>query len=551
MKDFFSKTIKLIKEKIPVHNINEIKKNLKNNWYFPFSAVSFFYLNKTITEGYTHGILITFILTIIISSQIPSIDDLTKNNNKSLKLFSVLSAIGICLENQITFYPGWNINYNFQFTLTKILFVILSIPFLYFFILQFWNNIIKIIKENKIFKDIKKLEWIIYSILLIISILYMAFAFSKSQAFYGTNYDYDIIYTSDSTTLIKDNSYLSLTHPENDIRQPLFAVFSAPFVSIIYLITYFLKTSMTVQTILINIIQILLLFITNFLLTKILNLNSTKRICFMVLSSFTYTQLLFTLVMEQYIIAYFWLILCIFLIVNKKSNNSFALIGASGTLLTTMILFPLMSNKSPIKQFKLWFIDMFKHALNFIGLFLLFCRFDIIVTLVSRLTFLSSFTGKYISLTNRIYQYTEFIKNCFIAPNASTSNIYEHISWQLNPITKVSTIGIIILLIVIISVFINRKNKSSLLAAGWIVFSIIMLLILGWGTQENGLILYSLYFGWAYFVLIFQLIEKIENKLKVKFLIPLTTIITSILLLIINVPAIIELIKFAITNYPV
>jgi hypothetical protein len=103
----------------------------------------------------------------------------------------------------------------------------------------------------------------------------------------------------------------------------------------------------------------------------------------------------------------------------------------------------------------------------------------------------------------------------------------------------------------VISAIWNRDKKSSLLAAGWVGFSVIMLLGLGWGTKENGLILYALYFGWAFLVLLFQLVEKIENKLTIKFLIPVVTMVAVIALLVINIPAILEMVNFAITYYPV
>lgn len=92
---------------------------------------------------------------------------------------------------------------------------------------------------------------------------------------------------------------------------------------------------------------------------------------------------------------------------------------------------------------------------------------------------------------------------------------------------------------------------SSLLAAGWIVLSIVMLLGLGWGTAENGLILYELYFGWAFLVLLFQLVEKIEDRLNVNFLVPVFSIGSAVILAVINIPAIMEMVYFAITYYPV
>ena len=117
--------------------------------------------------------------------------------------------------------------------------------------------------------------------------------------------------------------------------------------------------------------------------------------------------------------------------------------------------------------------------------------------------------------------------------------------------TSINFIGITILLLAIVSAVLNRDKKSSLLSAGWVAFSVIMLLGLGWGTKENGLILYALYFGWAFLVLLFQLVEKIEDKLNVKFLIPIFSIGCSVLLAMVNIPSIMEMVNFAITYFPV
>ena len=111
--------------------------------------------------------------------------------------------------------------------------------------------------------------------------------------------------------------------------------------------------------------------------------------------------------------------------------------------------------------------------------------------------------------------------------------------------------GVAILLLVIVSAILNRDKMSSLLAAGWAAFSIVILLILGWGTKENGLILYALYFGWAFLLLLFQLVEKISDKLNMKFLVPVFSIGCAAALAAVNIPAVVEMVNFAIAYFPV
>ena len=559
-----SLSVKLMQERLPIQDKAEIRVNLKRNWYFPISAMAFFCLSATLTLGYLIGLLLAFVIAIIISTQISSILRQVKKSNIAFKALSIASAVGICFAGQESFYADWSVSSKAQaleamlpITIDipgtiSVFGAVVAIPFVYFCVILFWNCVERVLRESRIFSEIKTAEWIVYGILLIAMLGYMVFSFAQSQAFYGTELSYDIIYTSDSPSLVKGNVYLALTHPENDLRQPLFAMFAAPFAGIPYLLARVIGASATVQAILVNSVQLLMLFAANFMLAKMLKLNPVKRICFMLLTSCTYTQLLFTLMMEQYIVAYFWLIFCIYLIAEKQQPERIALWGAGGALLTSMVLLPFMSTKSPIKDFKSWFMDMVRYGLEFVALMLVFCRFDVIFNLMSRISFLSGFTGKTVTFADKIHQYTEFIRNCFIAPSAGVNTTaVDHISWQLNPATGINFTGILILILVVISAIWNRDKKSSLLAVGWVGFSVIMLLGLGWGTKENGLILYALYFGWAFLVLLFQLVEKIENKLTIKFLIPVVTMVAMIALLVINIPAILEMVNFAITYYPV
>ena len=429
-----------------------------------------------------------------------------------------------------------------------------AIFFIYICLLFFWNDIIRIVAENNIFDDIRTIEKIVYAAIAFVSMLFMFYAFTKSQAFYGSSYSFDLIYTSDSPSLVKGNVYLWLTHPENDLRQPLFAVFAAPFVGLPYLLTRHLP--LAIQAMLMNCVQVVLLLIANFMLAKIMNLSAMKRICFMLLSSFTYTYLLFILIMEQYIIAYFWLTFFLYLVFEKKQPERIALWGAGGTLITSMIFLPFLSQKSPLRNFTGWIWDTFRHGFEFTAVMLLFGRFDVIYTLQSRITSLLGFTGQNLTLTDKALQYIAFVKSCFFAPDAGRIDMglrhvaFDHISWQLDSISQIDKAGMVILALICLSIWLNRKKKSALVAAGWVGFSLIILLFLGWGTGENGLILYSLYFGWGFLVLLFQLIEAIEVKLRTHLLTPIVSAGCSAILLASNIPAICELLDFAVTYYP-
>ena len=560
----------LLKERLPVQKKSEFVANLKRNWYFPISAMAFFCLNATLTLGYFVGLLIAFMTSLVVASQIPSLFNFAKRNCKWLHVVAIMTALGICWVGQSSFYADWNVSSKEQALeamlpipidipgVVSVLGAVVAIFFVYICVLVFWKEMTKIITDNGIFDNVNIPERIVYSILMIASLALVVISFAQTEAFYGTEYAYDIIYTSDSPLLVKYNAYLTLTHSQNDLRQPLFAVFAAPFIGIPYLLGKLFGASASVQAMLVNMVQVVMLFVANFMLAKMMKLNSVKRVCFMLLTSCTYTHLLFTLMMEQYIVIYFWLIFCLYLISEKQHPDRIALWGAGGTLLTSMILLPFMSDNNPIRNTKEWFSDMVKFGLEFVAVMLVFCRFDVIFNLASSISSLGRFTGKTVTFADKFYQYTTFVSNCFVAPDAGVrtaavqhSPSIPDISWQLNTATSINFIGIAILLFAIVSAVLNRDKRSSLLSAGWVAFSVVMLLGLGWGTKENGLILYALYFGWAFLVLLFQLVEKIEDSLNMKFLVPVFSIGCAATLAVINIPAIMEMVNFAITYFPV
>ena len=100
------------------------------------------------------------------------------------------------------------------------------------------------------------------------------------------------------------------------------------------------------------------------------------------------------------------------------------------------------------------------------------------------------------------------------------------------------------------SFILNHKKHLVKICGFWIFYSFIVLCLLGWGSSENGMILYSLYFGWPYFVLLFELLKLISIKIKFRMFIPSVSMIFIIILFIYNYQGISELLRFAFTYYP-
>jgi len=548
---------------------------LKNNWFFIVSAMAFWgltvlnyssaqmnhFLNVVIS---LLGSTLFFLLgTLIFSSKFQSAWNYVCQGNRYVKVFSALSSAGICLGSRDAVLWRWGQSVSFKSLVEQypVIIDIIGVVSIFLVVIAFYSVFVciqafiekmhRIVAKTTLLNGIERREIVIYSILLLIAIVYVLISFSSSGVFFGFGSVPGKIYTSDTDSLVPGNCYLALTHPENDLRQPLFAAFAAPFLGMAYLLGKILGNSTVTTAIFLNCAQTVMLFAANFILVKTMHFSPVKRIWFMAFSCVTYTQMLFTLMMEQYIIAYFWLVFCIYLICENRKKSPLALWGAGGTLLTGMVLLPFTSERSPLRNFRLWCRDMIKNTVGFFALILAFGRFDVLFDSIIKIKLLRQFTGVSVGFYEKVCQYLSFVSACFFAPDAGVSMAADgYIAWKLNPITGVNLLGVFIFVLCMISAWCNRNKKSSLFAAGWIGFSIFILVIMGWGTSENGLILYALYFAWPFFCLLFQLIEKIEEKLCIQCLVPAFSVISIAALLAINIPSIIELIQFAITYYP-
>ncbi len=491
-----------------------LMENLKYNWIFPISALFFFGLNSWNLIEYLIGVVIAFVINILFSLKCGRLTDIFKNSSNVNRIFSLFSSIGICLFGHDLFCMLWAKQIIYD-TTTHIPFLsyetasmigwagaVFSFCFVYFSLLMFYGKLKKIFKEYELLNGIGKGEIIVYCIIILFTFGFVLYAFLNSQLFYGTEYISDVLYTSDSHMLVELNAYLNLTHIENDLRQPLFAVFSSPLLGITYLLGF--PFDYTVRSLILDFAQIILMMFSNFILAKLLRLTGIKRISFVVLLSSTYSYLLFSIMMEQYIIAYFYLILCIYVHYADKKIDAFLLYASAGTLLTSSIVIPIVLWKKHCGDYISWLKALVRYITGFLVLMLGFGRFDVIYHLLDRIVYFTAFSGQKVSMVNKILQYFEFIRSIFITPiNEILISSNGDITWGLSQIDSIDIIGISILTLAIVSFVLNRKKNNAKIFMAWVVFSVFILIVMGWGTYENGLTLYILYFGWAFISLIY------------------------------------------------
>lgn len=520
----------------------------------------------------------------------------------SLKLFSFFSAAGTCVCGVKEFHflrlyseffenpdsetgavlrkLGFNENSSrLVFVLVAIFGAIVGFYFAYILVLAVTKRLFSIIKRSNLL-DFSKAEKISYSVLFAVFAVFIACVYLNSDLFYPSISNDTIFSADDKLLIVKQNAFLSLAHGQNDIRQPLFAVFSLPFSGIPYLLSLLLPFRWSLPLFMAFTNLFLLIFSTT-ILARLLQLESKTRVFFVILSSLTFSHIMFSLFIEQYVIAVFYFLLFVYILCEKKRADIFSLYAATGTLLTSCVASLFILNFSSIKIFLRRFKKLIFIAFGFAFLMISLCRTDVFIDFKTKTKGLLSFAGSAESqqssetknkeaksdsskILNRFLAFVESSTYCFASPRAKIRFIEDdynsqgklstpaHYSYETSQTTKFSLAGILILALSVLSIFINRKKTFARFCAFWLCFNFLLTCVLGWGLSdsENTLFLYSLYFGWVYLALIFMLLENALSLICAEKLLPVFCVVCSVGLVFLNIPSMKRILDFAFTYYP-
>lgn len=509
------------------------------------------------------GVVCSFVILCVLTFKFDFLEKVFININKVRLIVSFVFALFACYQFIIAFYirclrlfelasPVIQIPEHYRSIIGIILAIAVGIAAfysIYVFLYAFIDRFYVVLKDW--FGQIDRIEKYYLIICGIGFAIAVVLIFRSTNVFYapnidGTIIDFDVVYTSDSGDHLKNNVYLIIGAGENDIRQPLFGLFALPFALVATVLSKFLFFIPNIYPIAIDIIQIVLLLVSFVSITRILSLSGATKAFLLIIFMISYPTLLFSLNMEQYIFVVFWLILFIYASVMNKESKEYYFIAATGSMMTTAITFPLLLRGKPIRE---CVRDLVSTGLIFAIIITIFGRLPIFLDIVASFKGLMRFAGTKIPFTEKLLQFFNFVASCFIKPQAGiNTTMYSHISYQLDPVTSLNYLGVVIFAVTILGFILNYKNHFALICFGWVLFSFCILCLLGWGTIENGLILYTLYFSWAYISLVFMCIEKVFAKWKIfRYLVYSTAILV---LLCINLPGIYQIIDFGIKYYP-
>lgn len=377
--------------------------------------------------------------------------------------------------------------------------------------------------------------------------LIITFCYWKTEAYYGAHYEgnimlYDIIYTTDSGDIRATDCFFSILSRPNDIRQPLFGLFAMPFAVVAKIISVLFFFAPDAYMTSLAIVQIGALAVSVIMLMRILELENKARVWFVLFTMSSYAYLLYSMVLEQYVIAVFYVVLVLYVYKTNDKVN-YAYFGAVSTLLTSGVLFPFITKEKDIKK---WILTMLKCFTMYMGILAVCGQLPVLLDVKNQLAKIALFSGDGITWSEKWLQFTHCVASIFYAPDGQ---IYpgNFLSYRMVVYENVSYIGILIMVLACLGFAVSRKEWISRVSFMWVLFSGVILLLVGWGTAENGLILYVLYFAWAYIILIYQFIQKVFQSENLKKGV-LTALIISMLIR--NIMILEEIYQFGITYYP-
>jgi hypothetical protein len=403
-----------------------------------------------------------------------------------------------------------------------------------------------LLEAGRRFRTADKVEKRYFLIAGLAAAVLIACVYSLTNAFTDAGIPYDVVYTADSGMLLRDNTFFNINAFQNDIRQPLFGVFAMPFGIAARLLSKVLFFVPNAYVILLGILQAALLLFCFSVLARLLRLEGTKKALFLALVTVSYPTMLFLLTVEQYIFSLIWVLLLVEAYCEETPGRELKWVAATGSLLTSGALVFLLPYK---KSFRSILIELLKAGGLLLAFLAVFGQLPLLYSAAASVRDLMSFSGAGIGLGDKLLQFVNFVGACAVSPLAGIDTAsYQHVSYQLSPVGSINPIGVILLAFAAAGFALNRRSRLARVSFGWVMFSFVLLGLVGWGTAENGLVLYTLYFSWAYLVLAFLALTTLTKKWRAAQAVVLGGVAAT--MLVFNAVKILQIILFGIRYYP-
>ncbi len=367
--------------------------NAVKNWYIIVSVAGFAVMQIRLNPSYVISLIGMLIAAVYIIGRTGTISDYVKGQNKYIRIYSFVNSVGIVYAN-----------YNIMFIYLESFFVsgngkadrilsalrigeddfwmwiriflvmadILSFGVVYALTGYICSKILNVLKDIEIYRfmnGLQKSEKMIYFILLFIQMIMTITFFRVSVA--GYSGPCNIIYGTDSAIY---GNIMNFLHVDIlNIRQPLLELTASPFVGFTFLFTVIPAENAWIASVLAQLVQVMLLFLSNIMLIKLMDIKYAKnRIAAMLLLVVSYSGLEGILIVEKYIFAYFWIIIYIsWFFCGKENNKRFVSDMLIGSMVTSAFLLPFAEFERCGFSFRDTAKNMVFRALSFMGTLML------------------------------------------------------------------------------------------------------------------------------------------------------------------------------------
>lgn len=364
----------------------------------------------------------------------------------------------------------------------------------------------------------------------------------------------DTLYAMDSSAFIYDETYdNNVNGLGTDVRHPFAQSISTPLGIISRVVGQVFHFIPYAQAHIYQSFMMIMIAVTGVLITRLLDINSKiLKTITLIAYACLYSTLIFTFAVEQYVQVVFFMMLAIYAFLNKWSDRwtiAFLVMSAGYTITSATLALIFLFRNEKLKQ------RLKKIALTALAFLLIATASGKLLTLfffnrqADQVTKFSS--G--VDFIEKIYQFINFVATTITVGFHTVIFDGSYYKYKTDDIsmTQLNFIGIFVLLLVLFGFYIGRKSILNRIAMGWVAYSFIICVIIGWGARFNEFALYSMYFGWAYFILAYSALKFIiDHTLRSMRARRNTMIVILVSVSIVNVSQYADIIMFTHMHYP-
>ena len=426
----------------------------------------------------------------------------------------------------------------------SILFCILILYALYLFWKFLLCSLVPVV--FRFIRGLDRIEKWYLGIIVICGAVAVPVLYSLTDVFYA---QFNAFYGADSMMLYTDNAFNLIGTIGNsivlcNIKHIIFGLFGLPFGIIAFLVSKVLFFVPEAYIMTIGVLQVAALGVAAVLLSRLVKTKGYLKAGFLLITTIAFPGIIFSLTIENYLFATFWLVLFVYSVCTSERFKDWLFIGAVGTLTTSAVMFPFLAKKFDIKKY-------LSVACKAVVLFLLCGRLSVFGSAVQEFIVQTHFTNIGQTVAEKVSVYGSFVSSLLFAPEMEISQP-SHYSFDVSfyytnvPGFWAGIAGYIVLAVAVCGFIWYRKERFAKICIWMTAFSVLLIGIVGWGSNET--VLFTFYFSWAVIALVYLAVHKLcANHPKVEMVI---LICLAAALLIINIPAFADAVAFGMQYYP-